>query len=127
MTTSPTPNAGFVTSSDGRHIVSVGSDGELVTRMHSKSGTEGRLKLVAAMDGLASDICREHRWRATPLLHGFIRVRYIFGEADGPRSGETVELYNDLDHDPSAFLMSPVTRELVDRVSMGHPRLCLSG
>ena len=114
VTTSPTPNAGFVTSSDGRHIVSVGSDGELVTRMHSKSGPKEDWKLVAAMDGLASDIM--------PLsIAGGQHLFYMdSSESDTYSakrmdlgSGETVELYNDLDHDPSAFLMSPVTRELV--------------
>jgi dipeptidyl aminopeptidase/acylaminoacyl peptidase len=114
VATSPVANSSFVASADGERLVSIGSDANLMTTLHTRRNEDSDWEQLAAMDGLSSDVI--------PL--SIVEGKYLYLmdsiESDTATasvidldSGESTQLYNNKQHDPTAFLISPVSRKLV--------------
>lgn len=114
VATSPVANSSFVTSANGNTLVSIGSDSNLMTKLHTKRTKDSEWEQIAAMDGLSSDV--------TPLSIVDDQYLYVMNSSESDTataaiidldSGETSQLFNNTGHDPTAFLMAPVSRKLV--------------
>jgi dipeptidyl aminopeptidase/acylaminoacyl peptidase len=114
VATSPVANASFVASANGDILVSIGSDSNLMTKLHKKRTKDSEWEQIAAMDGLSRDV--------TPLSIVDDQYLYVMDSSESDTataaiidldSGETLQLFNNAGHDPTAFLMAPVSRKLV--------------
>ena len=114
VATSPVANASFVASGNGERLVSIGSDANLMTTLHTRRDEDSDWEQLAAMDGLSSDVM--------PLSIVEDRYLYLMDSIESDtatasvidlESGEVTKLYNNAQHDPTAFLISPVSRKLV--------------
>lgn len=114
VATSPVANSSFVASTDGDRLVSIGSDANLMTTLHTRRSKDSDWEQLAAMDGLSSDVM--------PLSIVDDQYLYLMDSIDSDTatasvidldSGESTSLYNNKEHDPTAFLISPVSRKLV--------------
>lgn len=114
VATSPIANASFVASGNGERLVSIGSDANLMTTLHTRRDEDSEWEQLAAMDGLSSDVM--------PLSIVEDQYLYLMDSIESDtatasvidlESGEVTKLYNNTQHDPTAFLISPVSRKLV--------------
>ena len=89
-------------------------DANLMTTLHTRRSKDSDWEQLAAMDGLSSDVM--------PLSIVDDQYLYLMDSIDSDTatasvgdldSGESTSLYNNKEHDPTAFLISPVSRKLV--------------
>lgn len=114
LATSPVSNASFVASANGERLVSIGSDQDLKAYLHTKKIKDSEWTQLAAMDGLASEM--------RPLSIVDDQYLYVMDSTVSDTttarvidliSGEATAIYHEAGHDPSAFLLSPVSKKLV--------------